>query len=159
MILYREMISKRIRPDVVNYNTLVIGLFIMGRVRDAQKLFDEMQFYDVAPNSSTFTAFTNGLCKNDYVQDALDFFHTLEENPKFHITIEISNCLIDGLCKSRRIKMAWKLFHRLPHKGPVPDVVTQHHDQWELYSRRTRKGKLFVIRNGRKGHFSKCCHI
>ncbi|KAK1567276.1 hypothetical protein Q3G72_010235 [Acer saccharum] len=124
MNLHKEMISKGIRPNVVNYNTLLIGFFNVGRVGDARKLLDEMQVNDVAPDSCTFTTFIDGLCNNDCVLDALEFFHTLEENPKFQQTIEIPSCLIDGLCKSKRIEMAWELFHRLPHKGLVPNFIT-----------------------------------
>ena len=41
--MYTEMVSKGIRPDVVTYNTLLTGVFQVGRVGDARKLFDWMK--------------------------------------------------------------------------------------------------------------------
>ncbi|KAL5818401.1 hypothetical protein ACOSQ4_022243 [Xanthoceras sorbifolium] len=34
------------------------------------------------------------------------------------------SCLIDGLCKAGRLKVAWKIFHKLSQEGLKPDVVT-----------------------------------
>lgn len=45
-------------------------------------------------------------------------------NHKCVLTIETGNCLIDGLCKIGRLKIAWYIFHMLmQNPGLTPDVV------------------------------------
>ncbi|KAK1567696.1 hypothetical protein Q3G72_015331 [Acer saccharum] len=107
--LYKLKIERGVQPNTHTYSILMDGYCLVGRicdaekfvsmasrVGDARKLLDEMQSVNVTPNSSIFTTFINGLCRNDCVLDALELFHTLE-NRKFQFTIEIFNCLIDGL--------------------------------------------------------------
>ncbi|KAJ6953716.1 hypothetical protein NC652_005446 [Populus alba x Populus x berolinensis] len=46
------------------------------------------------------------------------------ENCKFELSVEIFNCLIDGLCETGKLKTAWDLFYRMSNEGLKPTVVT-----------------------------------
>lgn len=50
-------------------------------------------------------------------------FHSLE-NFKFEFSVEIFNCLIDGLCETGKLETAWDLFYRMSNEGLKPTVVT-----------------------------------
>ncbi|XP_031283422.1 pentatricopeptide repeat-containing protein At1g62680, mitochondrial-like [Pistacia vera] len=103
--LYREMISEGIRPDVITYNTLLTGFFLIEKVKDARNLVGEMRLNDTFPDSWTYNIFVNGLCKNGYVLEAVEMFNALVNN-KVAVNIEGLNSLIDGLCKIERFETA-----------------------------------------------------
>lgn len=77
-------------------------------VEYALKLFDEMQLNDVVPNSIIYSTFMDGLCKNGLVWEALEAFNPMR-GCKSKLSVETCNCLIDGLCKARRLEIAWEL--------------------------------------------------
>ncbi|KAH9696345.1 pentatricopeptide repeat-containing protein [Citrus sinensis] len=139
--LFMKLKAFGCEPDVFTYNTLInglcrtghiivalnghnpFGLIIVGQVEKALKLFDEMQLNGVVPDSITYATLVDGLCKNGFVLEAVELFHTLK-NLKCELNIGAYNCLIDGLCKSGQLEVAWELFQRLPHEGLMPNVVT-----------------------------------
>ncbi|KDP21350.1 hypothetical protein JCGZ_21821 [Jatropha curcas] len=74
----------------------------------------------VEPNIYTYSALMEGYC----LAEAMNVFHTLE-NGNFELSVEIINCLFDGLCKRGKLDIAWDLFYnRLSSKGLKPTVVT-----------------------------------
>ncbi|KAK9184450.1 hypothetical protein WN943_024800 [Citrus x changshan-huyou] len=55
--LYREMLSKGIKPTVVTFNTLFLGHFHIGQVEQALKLFVQMHPNGVVPDSAQYLFF------------------------------------------------------------------------------------------------------
>ncbi|KAM7266954.1 hypothetical protein ACFE04_009120 [Oxalis oulophora] len=98
--LLRKIICNGIKPTVVTSNTIMSSFFRSGKVSEAQKLLGEMRKHDVVANMETYCMIMDGLCKNVY------------------------NPLIDGLCKTGKLKDAWWVFNRLSDRGLVPDVIT-----------------------------------
>lgn len=88
------------------------------------KLLHEMAINNVPPDSHVYTTYIDGLYKNGFVLEAMKVFSAIG-NHKCVLTIETCNCLIDGLCKIGRLKIAWDIFHMLmQNPGLTPDVVT-----------------------------------
>ncbi|KAL5753836.1 hypothetical protein ACOSP7_022056 [Xanthoceras sorbifolium] len=56
------------------------------------------------------------------VTEAMEVFMLLKKG-KFDLSIQSYNCLIDSLCKTGRLEIACKLFHRLPQEGLLPDII------------------------------------
>ena len=82
---------------------LLVNCFCkMGRMRDGFVVF--------------------GRILTGYIVEAIELFHTLR-NLKFELNVEAYNCLIDGLCKSGRLEIAWKIFHSLLNKAQFQEEV------------------------------------
>lgn len=65
----------------------------------------EVLFSWVVPNLRTYIVLIDGLCKNGYLSEALELFYDLEKC-KSKLNIEFVSCLIDGLCRVRRLETA-----------------------------------------------------
>ncbi|KAL5854215.1 hypothetical protein ACOSQ4_004017 [Xanthoceras sorbifolium] len=62
-VLFIALVKSKHYGDVISLHIRMNSVGVR-RVGDARKLFDDMQVYDVTPNSSIFAAFIDGLCKN-----------------------------------------------------------------------------------------------
>lgn len=49
--LYKRMIQKGVKPDIVTMNTLLLGLFLVVRVKAARNHYDEMHIHNLLPQS------------------------------------------------------------------------------------------------------------
>lgn len=64
--LYREMLSKGIKPTVVTFNTLFLGHFHIGQVEQALKLFVQMHPNGVVPDSAQYCKLTYLLLNSQF---------------------------------------------------------------------------------------------
>ncbi|XP_026378039.1 pentatricopeptide repeat-containing protein At3g22470, mitochondrial-like [Papaver somniferum] len=61
-------------PDVVAYNILIKEFGNLGRIKEANKLFDEMKdSYHL-----TYGTIFDGLCKNGEIKEAIELFESME---------------------------------------------------------------------------------
>ncbi|KAK2661506.1 hypothetical protein Ddye_000080 [Dipteronia dyeriana] len=112
VVNWNSKYSVTCKPNVAWYGTMIDGLCKDGFINKAKELFLEIKCRGIHANAVIYNSLIHGLCcvgeweeakslykerlfKNDCVPDALEFFHALEENTKFQITIEIASCLID----------------------------------------------------------------
>ncbi|KAK9209213.1 hypothetical protein WN944_001577 [Citrus x changshan-huyou] len=96
---------------------------------EALCFFDSMiKMQPAPPPASSFNILFGGLAKvfgrilTGYIVEAIELFHTLR-NLKFELNVEAYNCLIDGLCKSGTLEIAWKIFNSLLNKAQFQEEV------------------------------------
>ncbi|KAJ0716955.1 putative tetratricopeptide-like helical domain superfamily [Helianthus annuus] len=121
--MFHEVTRKGLNPDVIFYNTMIQGLFRVGRCGDACQLFDEMQAQGQTPNEYTYGIILDGLCSNHQVEEALSLFHLVGDS-KLNYNIVVYSILIDGAGKRGKLDIVRALFHELHVKGLQPDVRT-----------------------------------
>ncbi|KAJ9556857.1 LOW QUALITY PROTEIN: hypothetical protein OSB04_011471 [Centaurea solstitialis] len=107
--------------DVVTYNTMIQGLFQVGRCKAAHKLFKEMQSNNQIPNVMTYRIILEGLCNNKQIDDALSLFRLMGDS-KLNSNIVVYNILMDGACKCGKLDIARDLFGDVTVKGLQHDV-------------------------------------
>ncbi|KAK8700383.1 hypothetical protein V6N13_018780 [Hibiscus sabdariffa] len=110
-------------PDNVTYNTLMQGMFQLGRVTAACKLLGKMLASGLVPSQVTCTILLDGLCKSGKLQVALKIFQAIR-NSGLELNIVFYNILIDGLCKAGHIEEAKELFRKLSVEGLKPTIYT-----------------------------------
>ncbi|KAL5820397.1 hypothetical protein ACOSQ3_022279 [Xanthoceras sorbifolium] len=106
----REMISKGVVPNVVTYNTLLSGLFRVGKIKLAKELYYEIQLNNVMPDEYTYNILIDRFYKNGCVTKAIEIPHTLI-NGKFSLSIV-------------SYSFTWKIFHKLSQEGLKPNIIT-----------------------------------
>ncbi|KAJ9557440.1 hypothetical protein OSB04_012054 [Centaurea solstitialis] len=122
--LYLLQARKRYETDVVTYNTMLQGLFRVGRCKDARELFNEMKAHiHIPPGAFTYGIVLEGLCNNHQLDEALSLFRLLSEK-KLSFDIVVYNILIDGASKCGKLDIAKVLFNDLCARGFHPDVWT-----------------------------------
>ncbi|KAK1402346.1 hypothetical protein POM88_001951 [Heracleum sosnowskyi] len=91
--LLRQMPAEGLKPGVETYNTIIHGLFQMGRHGEARNLFNELLSNGDKPDIITCRILLDGFCKNQQIDEAISFFGLMECNGIIH-DIQIYNILI-----------------------------------------------------------------
>lgn len=109
-------------PDVSTYTTMIRGFCKVGKVEDAEKLFDEMR---CEKNMMTYNVIIDGLCKNGLVERAQRIIDTMVGDEACSPDVIAYTTLIDGYCKKGEIGNALKCFNGMVIKGNCePNVLT-----------------------------------
>jgi len=102
-------------PDTVTINTLIKGLYLNGKVREALHFHDDALFKNhqvdkaialltkikdqgIEPDMFTCTILVDGLCKNGRLQDAQQVYQDLLING-YHLDARMYTVMLNGLCK------------------------------------------------------------
>ncbi|CAL5416396.1 unnamed protein product [Camellia sinensis] len=104
MNLFLEMPCKGLKPTIDTYNTMLQGLFWVGRCSTAQGLLTEMQANGQTPDYYTYCVLLDGLSKNGHIVEALLLFQELERRYYY------AQYLIYRFCKNGKLEMAKNLF-------------------------------------------------
>ncbi|KAK8700335.1 hypothetical protein V6N13_018734 [Hibiscus sabdariffa] len=123
MELFNEKSRIGPTPDNVTYNTLMQGMFQLGRVTAACKLLGKMLASGLVPSRVTCMILLDGLCKSGKLKVALKIFQAMR-NSGLELDIIFYNILINGLCKTGHIEEAKELFHKLSVEGLKPTIYT-----------------------------------
>ncbi|KAL0414046.1 UNVERIFIED_CONTAM: putative pentatricopeptide repeat-containing protein, mitochondrial [Sesamum radiatum] len=111
-------------PDVTTFNTLIKGLFLVGEIATAEKLFKKLLSEKLCePTEITFVIVLNGLSKAGYIlaaRDLLGHFENLSCKPNVYAYSSV----IDSMCKHNMADDALSLLSRMIEKGISPNVVT-----------------------------------
>lgn len=74
LVLFIEMVSNGVIPDIFTYNTILHGLFQTGRIAAAKELYVRIVKRGIETELSTCNIIRQGLCKNNLTDDALRLF-------------------------------------------------------------------------------------
>ncbi|KAL0414043.1 UNVERIFIED_CONTAM: putative pentatricopeptide repeat-containing protein, mitochondrial [Sesamum radiatum] len=112
------------KPIVTTFNTLIKGLFLVGEIAEAEKLFKKLLSEKLCePNEVTLLIVLNGLSKAGHILAARDLLGHFE-NMSCKPNVKAYNAVIDGLCKHNMADDALHLSSRMIEKGISPNVVT-----------------------------------
>ncbi|KAL9666636.1 hypothetical protein QQ045_000971 [Rhodiola kirilowii] len=143
--LFKEMLSKNMKPKLVIYNSLICALTRVGSLDDAVKVYNIMQKNRCPPDNVTYTALIHGYCgaKNweaayKLVSEMLGLdwaphFHTytyvdklLKENGLFDLCTKLERNLdvqvLKKHCKHGRLDAAYEKLKSILDLGIHPPV-------------------------------------
>ncbi|XP_042492201.1 pentatricopeptide repeat-containing protein At4g01570 isoform X2 [Macadamia integrifolia] len=120
--LFKEMKEKALSsggspsPDLCTYNSLIHVLCLVGKVKDALIVWEELKGSGHEPDAFTYRILIQGCCKSYRVDDATRIFCEMQYN-SFHPDTVVYNSLLDGLFKARRLTEACQLFEKMTQDG------------------------------------------
>ncbi|VFR03406.1 unnamed protein product [Cuscuta campestris] len=133
-----EMRSVGCMPNVVTYTSLLHAYLKQKRISEANALFELMLSEGSIPNVVTFTALIDGFCKAGNVEKACQIYEKMKgsvntsEVDMYFKTTDMGNkekpnlvtygALVDGLCKTHRVKDARDLLDSMTVDGQEPNV-------------------------------------
>ncbi|KAL6132774.1 hypothetical protein ACLB2K_065013 [Fragaria x ananassa] len=125
--VYREMIRRRIKPNLYTFNMVIMGLCKVGKLEEAKDVVvNDMKAWGILPNVVSYNTLIDGYCKfgglgRMYKADAI-----LKEMKEYSIQPKkcTYNILISGFGKDENIPAAIKVFEAIVKQELKPNVFT-----------------------------------
>ncbi|KAK9273916.1 hypothetical protein L1049_018728 [Liquidambar formosana] len=119
--LFKEMKENSLNyesfgPDLCTYNSLIHVLCLVGKVKDALIVWEELKGSGHEPDAFTYRIIIRGCCKSYRMDDATKIFNEMQYNG-FQPDTVVYNSLLDGLFKARKITEACQLFEKMVQDG------------------------------------------
>ncbi|KAE8660955.1 hypothetical protein F3Y22_tig00116944pilonHSYRG00173 [Hibiscus syriacus] len=122
LIIFQDMLDKRIEPNVVTFSSLVNGFCSAGLWDEAKRLLAAMVNMGISPNVYTLNAFIAPLCKDGKIQEAISLFDLMILK-RIEPDVATYNMLIHALCKFGEWKLATNFFENMIASKISPDVA------------------------------------
>ncbi|XP_010522872.1 PREDICTED: pentatricopeptide repeat-containing protein At4g01570 [Tarenaya hassleriana] len=103
-------------PDVCTYNSLLHVLCLLGKVKDALIVWDELKVSGHEPDAFTYRIVIQGCTKSYRMEDAMKVFSEMQYSGFAPDTV-VYNSLLDGMLKARKITEACQLFETMVQEG------------------------------------------
>lgn len=119
--LFKEMKDKTLNsssfgPDLCTYNSLIRVLCLVGKVKDALIVWEELKGSGHEPDAFTYRILIQGCSKSYRMDDAMRIFNEMQYNGFCPDTI-VYNTLLDGLFKARKVMEACQVFEKMVEDG------------------------------------------
>ncbi|GJS19412.1 pentatricopeptide repeat-containing protein [Tanacetum coccineum] len=130
MELLEVMISKRHKPNMVTYRTLLHGLCKEKNLRDGLKIFDRMKLQGLKPDAGLYWKIINIFCDGHKFQEAANFLDEMvfEGIPIKRVTwslhVKIHNTVFLGLCNANDSNRAFQIYNSIRNKGISVEAET-----------------------------------
>ncbi|RZC75222.1 hypothetical protein C5167_050703 [Papaver somniferum] len=107
-------------PSVGVYNVLLEGWFRLGKLKQAERLWEDMKTENVAPNVVTYGTLVEGYCKLRRVERAMELVSEMKREGIRSDAI-VYNPIVDALSEAGRFKEALGMMERLlvTESGPT----------------------------------------
>ncbi|KAL8141841.1 hypothetical protein V2J09_014873 [Rumex salicifolius] len=109
-----EIFSYMESKDTFAWNTIIVGMAIHGRGKEALQLFEEMKQQGFQPNDLTFVALLVACSHSGMVEEGQNILHCMAKNHGLHPKTEHYGCITDLLARSGCLEEAAKLVASLP---------------------------------------------
>ncbi|KAK9742679.1 hypothetical protein RND81_03G190500 [Saponaria officinalis] len=103
-------------PDLCTYNSLIHVLCMVGKVKDALVVWEELKDSGHEPDAFTYRILIQGCCKSYLIEDATKIFNNMQYNGFVPDTV-VYNSLLDGFLKARKLSEACDLFEKMTQDG------------------------------------------
>ncbi|XVE73590.1 hypothetical protein DITRI_Ditri11bG0130900 [Diplodiscus trichospermus] len=103
-------------PDLCTYNSLLHVLCLVGKVKDALAVWEELKVSGHEPDLFTYRILIQGCSKSYRIDDALKIFSEMQYNGFAPDTV-VYNSLLNGLLKARKVMEACQLFAKMVQAG------------------------------------------
>jgi pentatricopeptide repeat protein len=120
--LFKEMKEKSfgasgaLDPDMCTYNSLIHVLCLVGKVKDALNVWEELKGSGHEPDEFTYRILIQGCCKSYRLEDASKIFSEMQYHG-FSPDTNVYNSLLDGMFKARKVMEACQLFEKMVQDG------------------------------------------
>ncbi|KAL0349870.1 UNVERIFIED_CONTAM: putative pentatricopeptide repeat-containing protein, mitochondrial [Sesamum radiatum] len=127
-------------PDATTFNTLIKGLFLVGEIAEAEKLFKKLLSEKLCePDEIMYLIVLNGLSKAGHTlaaRDLLGFFENMSCKPnvyayntvidggKISPDVWTFNILVDAFCKEGMVEEAENVLEIMMQRNICPDIIT-----------------------------------
>ncbi|VFQ98397.1 unnamed protein product [Cuscuta campestris] len=121
LILFKEMKERgdAFAPDICTYNSLIQVLCMLGKVKDALIVWEELKnSLGLEPDYFTYRILIHGCSKSYMVNDAMKIFSEMKFNGLRADTV-VYNSLMNGLMKAGKLTDACNLFERMVEEDGV----------------------------------------
>ncbi|XP_022924285.1 pentatricopeptide repeat-containing protein At5g08510 isoform X2 [Cucurbita moschata] len=115
--VFDEIGSKR---NLCSWNTMIMGLAVHGRCRDALQLYDQMLIQRTRPDDVTFVGLLLACTHGGMVAKGRQLFESMERKFQIAPKLEHYGCLVDLLGRAGEIEEAYSLIQSMPM---LPDSV------------------------------------
>nr|XP_010317555.1 pentatricopeptide repeat-containing protein At2g13600-like isoform X2 [Solanum lycopersicum] len=116
MMIFRGMIKK----DAFSWTSMILGLALHSRGRNALEFFDEMLESGVTANEITYLSVLSACSHAGLVNKGKELFNRLKNDVSCATKIEHYGCLVDLLGRAGHLDEAVRLIQQMPMK---PDAV------------------------------------
>lgn len=119
--LFNEMKEKSLGygslgPDLCTYNSLIHVLCLVGKVKDALIVYEELKGSGHEPDAFTYRIIIHGCCKSYRMDDLTKIFSEMQYSGFSPDTV-VYNSVLDGLFKARKVMDACQLFEKMVQDG------------------------------------------
>lgn len=119
--LFKDMKEKSLGsglfgPDLCSYNSLIHVLCLVGKVKDALIVYEELKVSGHEPDAFTYRILIQGCSKSYRIDDATKIFGEMQHNGFLPDTAAY-NSLLDGMFKARKVMEACQLFEKMVQDG------------------------------------------
>nr|CAD1830293.1 unnamed protein product [Ananas comosus var. bracteatus] len=108
------------RRNLCSWNSMIMGLAVHGRCKQALELFHEMLAVGIAPDDITFVGVLLACTHGGLVDQGKHFFYSMETEFSLTPKIEHYGCVVDLLGRAGLLKEAYTLIKSMPME---PDSV------------------------------------
>ncbi|KAF7059098.1 hypothetical protein CFC21_066045 [Triticum aestivum] len=99
------------RRSTISWTTMISGLAVHGRAEEALELFNRME---ERPDGTTLLAVLSACSHSRQVDDGRQYFESMERVYGIAPEIQHYGCMVDMLCRSRRLHEALELAETMP---------------------------------------------
>ncbi|KAA8528906.1 hypothetical protein F0562_033606 [Nyssa sinensis] len=110
--------------DVLAWNTIIIGMAMHGRAKDAQQLFKEMQENGVTPDDITFVAMLGSYRHGGMIEECWRLLACMSSTYRIDPKIEHYGCAIDLLSRAGQLEEAMDLIGTMRGETPYQSSTT-----------------------------------
>lgn len=122
--LFRIMLFKGFKPDVVTYNCLIDGCCKTYRIERALELFEDMVTRGCFPNRVTYNSFIRYYCATNEIEKAMEMLHRMQELNHGLPSTSSYTPIIHAFCEAGKALEAWDMLIELVDRGSIPREYT-----------------------------------
>ncbi|KAJ4866679.1 Pentatricopeptide repeat-containing protein [Raphanus sativus] len=125
--VYREMIRRRIQPDVFAFNVVINSFCKRGKMSKAKDVMEDMKVYGASPpDVVSYNTLIDGYCKLGGMGKMYKADGVLKEMVESEVSPNLTtfNILIDGFWKDGNYSGSMKVFKEMLDQDVKPNVVT-----------------------------------
>lgn len=122
--VFDEMQKRGVKPNVVTFGTMIYGLSLNFKLKEALRLKEDMvRVYMISPNASIYATLIKGLCGVGELNLAFKLKEEMVTN-KVKLDSAIYSTLISALFKHGRKEEVSDILGEMEENGCKPDTVT-----------------------------------
>ncbi|KAI0511741.1 hypothetical protein KFK09_012373 [Dendrobium nobile] len=104
--------------NTVSWNSMILGLAMHGRAREALHLFEEMRLREVdEPNGITFLGVLCACSHGGLVEEGKRYFHCMKRDYGIDPAVQHYGCMVDLLGRTGLLEEAYELIRSMPTGG------------------------------------------
>ncbi|XP_006417529.2 pentatricopeptide repeat-containing protein At1g09820 [Eutrema salsugineum] len=124
--VHKEMIRRKIQPNLFTFNIVINALCKTGKMNKAKDVMEDMKVYGFSPNVVSYNTIIDGYCKLGGIGKMYKADAVLKEMVENNVSPNLTtfNILIDGFWKDDNYSGSMKVFKEMLDQDMMPNVIT-----------------------------------